>query len=371
MCLALAGVVGGPWEVSAQDTLERTREAIPGLATTLDSLVRAELNARPIAGLVVAVVQGEDTLFRRSYGSADLEHGVPMEMDAVFQIASVTKQFTATAVLRLVARGAIGLDDDVRRYLPDLDTHGAEVRIRQLLNHTSGIPNVYEMTSWPRIRPLRLLRPEARALEVAGVAEDSLDFPPGSRYHYSNTGYDFLGDLVESVSGEDVETFFTRELFEPAGMEHTSFCPWTRILPNRAWGYEPDSTGTGLENARRQSQGILFTSGGICSTAGDLLRWNEALHGGRILNAAEYQAMTTPEGANASYGYGVWVGDLEGHRRIRHNGSTPGFSAQLEYYPDDDLSVVVLANSPSAVQGLAENLVRAALGLAPGPPPPD
>jgi CubicO group peptidase (beta-lactamase class C family) len=341
-----------------------------GPSAVLDSLVGRELAARPIAGMVVAVVQDGDTLLLRSYGSADLEHRVPMSRDAVFQIASVTKQFTAAGVLRLVEDGRVHLDDDIRTYLPELDTQGHTVRIRELLNHTAGIPNLYEMTSWPRIRPLRLLRPEAREMEMAGVAEDSLDFPPGSEYHYSNTGYDLLGDMMEEVTGETVERYLRRVLFEPLGLHHTSFCPWKRILPHRAWGYEPDSTLTHLENARRQSQGILFTSGGICSTVGDLLRWNAALHGGTALSGESYAAMTTPEGAAETYGYGLFVDPLEGHPRIRHNGYTPGFSTQLEYYPRDRLSIAILANSPSAVQTLAENLARAVLGMPPGPPPP-
>lgn len=338
--------------------------------TVLDSLVEEELAARPIAGMVVAVVKDGDTLLLRSHGSADLEHRIAMSRNAVFQIASVTKQFTAAAVLRLVESGRIHLDDDIRLYLPELDTHGQRVLIRELLNHTGGIPNLYEMTSWPRIRPLRLLRPEARKLETAGVAQDSLDFAPGSQYHYSNTGYDLLGDMIEEVTGETVERYFREELFDPVGMDHTSFCPWKRILPRRAWGYEPDSTGTYLENARRQSQGILFTSGGICSTVDDLLRWNAALHSGEVLSHDSYVAMTTPEGASETYGYGLFVDPLEDHPRIRHNGYTPGFSTQLEYYPEDELSVVILANSPSAVQTLAENLARAVLGMPPGPPPP-
>lgn len=333
------------------------------MGAVIDSLARAEFHARPMAGLQVAVVRGDDTLFLHSYGFADLEQRVPLGRDGVFQVASLTKQFTAAAVLRLVEAGRIGLDDDIHRYLPELDTQGRVVRIRQMLHHTSGIPNIYEMTSWPRIRPLRVSRTRLRALEMAGVAEDSLDFEPGTRFHYSNTGYDLLGDVIEKVTGESVGTFFDHELFQPLRLEHTSFCPWTRIILHRAWGYTPDSAGTGLENAWRQSQSVLFTSGGICSTVGDLLRWNDALHHGRVLDPASYRAMTTPGRYAGTYGFGLYVDSLGGHRRIRHNGSTPGFSSQLEYYPDDSLSIVVLANSPAKVAGLAEAIARTVFGL--------
>lgn len=332
-------------------------------AAALDSLVASELGARKIVGMVVGVVQSGDTLLLRAYGQADLEHEVPLNVDAVFQIASLTKQFTSVAVLQLAETGALDLDDDVRRYLPGLQTGGDTVRIRHLLNHTSGVPNVYEMTSWPSIRPLRGSRDEFRALEIAGVAEDSLDFAPGSDFHYSNTGYDLLGDVVEVVTGVSVEEHFRRTLFEPLGLERTSFCPWTRVVPDRARGYEPDSAGSHLENAWRQSQALLFTSGGICSTARDLLRWNASLHSGRVLHPWAYQAMTTPRGGASTYGFGLFVDDVVGHRRLRHNGYTPGFSAQLEHLPDDQLTVVVLANSPAAVVSLAEAIERRVLGL--------
>ena len=331
--------------------------------SVLDSLSSAEFHARPMAGLQVEVVRGSDTVFARSYGYADLEHDLPLGYDGVFQIASLTKQFTAAAVLKLVEAGKIGLDDDVHRYLPDLDTHGQVVRIREMLNHTSGIPNIFEMTAWPGIRPLRVPRARMHELEMAGVAEDSLDFVPGTKFHYSNTGYNLLGDIIEKVTGEDVEAFYRSALFGPLGLHHTSFCPWTRIIPHRVWGYEPDSAGTELENAWRQSQSVLFTAGAICSTAEDLLRWNEALHHGRVLGAASYHAMTTPTKAAGTYGFGIYVNQIAGHRRFEHNGYTLGYSSQLEYWPDDSLTVVVLANSPARVAGLAVDIGWAVLGL--------
>ncbi len=332
----------------------------------IDSMVQAELHARPIAGMVVGVVQGEDTLFLKAYGKADLENGSPMSEDGVFRIASLTKQFTAAAVLELVEQGRVALDDDIRTYLPDLDTQGRVLRIRQLLNHTSGVRNVYELAAWSRIRPLRLPRAETRKLVLQGLAEEGLDFEPGTDFHYSNTGYDLLGDMIEKVTGTDLGSFFRTELLEPLGMDHTSMCPWPRVIPHRVRGYEPD--GGTLTNAFRISQGVLFASGGLCSDARDLLRWNAALHGGRVLSPESYRAMTTPEGASTTYGYGLFINTLQGHRVIRHNGSVPGFASQLEYYPDDSLSIVVLANSPAMVGMLASDIALNVLGLPPRRP---
>jgi CubicO group peptidase (beta-lactamase class C family) len=334
--------------------------------TALDSIVDAEIARRePFAGLEVAIARGGQTAYRRTYGMADLEHGVPMPSNAMFQIASLTKQFTAAAVLRLVEQGRLRLDDDVRDYLPDVDNEGHVVRVRTLLNHTSGIPNLYDLEAWPEIRPLRLDRAGTRPLVAAAAQAHGLDFAPDTGWRYSNSGYDLLGDLIEAVSGVDYETYLRRTLFEPLEMADTSFCPWSRIVQRRARGYEPD--GDSLVNAFRVSQGVLFASGGLCSTVDDLLRWNEALHGGRVLRPESYRRMTTPEGGSRRYGFGLYSSELGGHPVYRHNGYINGYSAQLEYFPEDELSVVVLTNTPAAVAGMAEDLARVVLGLRPRP----
>lgn len=343
-----------------QGQAPRARDAV------LDSLVDAEIQRRqPFAGLQLVVAQDGEIRYRRNHGFADLEHEVPMSPDVVFQIASITKEFTAAAILKLVEEGRISLDDDIRDYVPDVDTEGLVVRIRHLLNHTSGIPDIYELEAWPDIRPLRLDRSGTRERVLSAAADQGMDFEPGTDWKYSNTGYDLLGDVIGIVSGTDVPSYFRQILFEPLGLDHTSFCPWSRIIPGRARGYEPD--GDSLVNAFRQSQGVLFTSGGICSTVDDLIEWNLALHRGRVLRPETYQRMITPEGPTHSYGFGISVGDLDGHPHLGHNGYINGYSSQLEYFPDDGLSIAILTNTPAAVGGLAEDIARSILGLPPRP----
>lgn len=346
----------------------RAQQADAGaLEATVDSLVAAERGRRPVAGMVVAVVQGTDTLVMKAYGHADLEHRAPMTPDAVFRIASLTKQFTAAAVLRLVEDGRVSLDDPPGRRIPAFpDTSGA-IRIRHLLNHTSGLPDIYEIDGWAELRPQRPSHDEARRLMTRLLTGPGLHFPPGRSYHYSNAGYDFLGSVVEAASGESYGAFLDRSFFDPLELPATSFCTYDELIPDRAMGYDVEDGE--FVNAFRHSPYYLFASGGLCSTARDLIRWSKALHSGAVLSAESYHGMTTPGGGTSSYGYGIGVSDLAGHRKLNHNGSLPGFSAQLDHYPDDDLVVVVLANSPAAVGMLADGVARATLGLPPRPLP--
>lgn len=339
----------------------------PPLRSTLDSLVRAEIEANRVAGMTVGVVRGEDTLLLRGYGHADLEHRVPATSETVYQIASLTKQFTAAAVLRLVAEDRLDLDDALDRFDTGFPTRGRTVLIRQLLNHTSGVPDYYDLPGWPEIRPLRLEHDEGRDAMVGLVAAEPFDFEPGTEVRYSNAGYDLLGDIVEIVSETDYWTFLRRELFEPLGLERTSGCPWPEVIRHRARGYVVEDSVH--RNAHRISQSILFGSGSLCSTARDLLAWTRLLHDGRVLPPELYHHMTTPEGAASGWGYGLEVKEVEGHRVLRHNGYAMGFASQLEYFPADELSVAVLANTPARVAGLAEALARATLGLPPSPEP--
>lgn len=359
---ARAQGVGGAVDTASAD---RVRFAV-------DSLVAAERARRPVAGMVVAVVRGADTLVMKGYGHADLEHRVPMTPDGVFRIASITKQFTASAVLRLVEDGRLSLDDPPSRYVPTFpDTSGA-IRVRHLLNHTSGLPDIYELEGWEKLRPRRPGHAEARKQMTRLLSGAGLHFRPGTAYSYSNAGYDFLGDVVEAASGEPWGRYLEREVFERAGLEATRFCTTREVIPHRVQGYDPNEAGH-LVNAFRHSPHYLFASGGLCSTARDLVRWNRALHDGAVVSPESVGRMTTPEGGTSSYGYGIGVSDLAGHRKLGHNGSLPGFSSQLDYYPDDDLVVVVLANSPAAVGTLADAVARVVLGLPPRPPaaPPE
>jgi CubicO group peptidase (beta-lactamase class C family) len=345
------------------------------LVARLDSLASALLAAGTAVGVQVAVVRGGDTLLLRGYGLADRGAHRATTLDQRFRIGSVTKQFTAAAIMRLAERGKLSLDDDLSRWVPEFPLQGHRVRLRQLLNHTSGIPNYTE-------NPVE----EARAaddmtpLEVVGlVARDTFEFAPGTRLAYTNTGYALLGLVIERASGLPYAEYVRRELFAPLGLRHTSYCPSRPRGAEWASGYAPHDDGV-IVSAEYLSMTHPYAAGALCSTVGDLVAWQHALAAGRVIAPASYARMTTPEtlasGERLTYGYGLVVIQYHGHRLIMHEGGINGFSASLLRFPDDSLDVVVLCNTERSGSGvLAQNLARAVLGLPllrfpPEPPPP-
>jgi CubicO group peptidase (beta-lactamase class C family) len=333
-------------------------------AAVIDSLARAPVDARQVAGLAVAVMKGRDTVLARAYGKADVENDVPTTVRHVFQIASVTKEFTAAAVLKLAEEGKLGLDDDVTRYLPEAPTQGRKVTIRQLLSHTSGIADVAELPSFRGIKR-RDLPPDS---VLALVRSEPFYFPPGEQMRYSNSGYLLLGQLIEKVSGRPYADFLAETLFRPAGMTDSRYCDQRALIPRRVRGY--DFTPTGFLPAEFISLRIPFAAGGLCSTALDLVAWSQALNEGRVLGPAAYAEMTRAQvvggGRRTRYGLGLGVGTIAGRRVYHHGGDIDGFTSYLAYFPDDSLSVAVVMNTqgPSRPDALVERIAEAVLGQA-------
>ena len=322
-----------------------------GLAASVDSLVRAYQRETFAPGVSVAVVRGgRDTLVYRGYGLADVENEVPATPATVYPIVSLTKQFTAAAVMRLAEEKRLALDDSIGRYLPELPAGWRGVRIRQLLNHTSGVPD----------HPV-LLREEMEpdsVLRLAGNGE--FEFAPGTQWSYSNVGYLVLGRLIEKVSGEPYARHLEARFFRPLGLMATRYCDEDALIRHRAAGYVQRDTG--VVNAPRNSMRVVFAAGGLCSTVGDLAAWSHALATGRVVSPASWARMTTPEGAAENYGYGLIVTSFEGHRMVGHGGALAGFRASSAYLPDDSLSVTLLTNLGSEnPEELFLDIVRAAL----------
>jgi len=329
------------------------------VATRVDSLVAAFQRQSSAPGISVAVVRaGRDTLVLRGYGLADAENGVPATPETVYAIASVTKQFTAAAVLQLAQDGRLSLDDPVGRYLPALPAELRPLLVRQLLNHTSGVPE-HTVLLADEVSPDSV---------VALAAREPPAFTPGTQWAYSNVGYLILGMLVERVSGEPYARYLETRVFRPAGLAATRHCGVEGLIPHRARGYELHDT---LVNAPYNSPTPLFAAGALCSTAGDLAAWNRALATGRVVAPGWLARMTTPEGAarEKGYGYGLIVARVDGRRIFGHSGQFAGFRSANLYLPDDSLSVTVLSNLASeSVEDLSLSIVRAALAGA-GPHP--
>ena len=328
----------------------------------IDSLVNAEVAATPIAGVAIAVVRGRDTIALRGYGLADVENDVPVTADHIFRIGSITKQFTAAAILNLVEKGQLSLDDTVGARLPNLPRTWRRATIRQLLNHTSGIPSYTDIgPRWQR-RWREDLVPDSL---IALVSADTMNFPLGARWRYNNSGYVLLGMILEKFAGKSYATLMDEQYFKPLGLSGTSYCYPQPIIKKRANGYS--RTGTTLSNAEYLSMTQPHAAGALCSTVRDLVRWNAALQGGKVVTGESLRRMTTPVEAAAARGYGFGIGSdtsMAGHRRISHGGGIHGFQSMLAYYPQDSLTVAVLVNStPAPVDVIANNLARIVLGL--------
>lgn len=344
----------------------------PAVEQTLDSLVREHVESPIVPGVSVAVVQGDDVLLQRGYGWVDLEWEVPTPMDAQasYEIGSVTKQFTAAAVLLLADEGRIDLDASFDRYV-DYDLRGRDVPVRRLLDHTSGIRGYTELPFFGELA----IRDLPRDTLVRLVESEGFQFEPGEALVYNNSGYFFLGLVIEAVSGMSYEDFVEERLFEPAGMDDSYYCSEARVRSRRAHGYDaigPDE----VIRARYLDHTWPYAAGSLCSTVEDLVRWNRALHQGDILPAASYRSMVTPEplsdGTPTRYAKGI-TAFVDGDRRVvSHGGGINGFLSALDYYPDNRLSVVVLQNGtgPVGPGDLADRLAEAVLGEHPDPVEP-
>ena len=322
----------------------------------LDSLAESGILENRAVGLVAAVVKGNDTLLFEGYGKADVEWDVPMPADAMFEIGSIAKQFTAAAILQLRDAGKLSLDDDITRWLPDFNTAGHKLPLRRLLDHTSGIVGLTEI---PEFRLLVMNPVFPRDSGYALINRQSFQFAPGEAQIYNNSAFWLLGLVIEKASGMTYEDYVEKNIFAPLGMTRSTYCNSNENVPRRAHGY-------GVRDGviRRAPQNVHtwpFAAGSICSTAGDLVTWLKALHGGKVLSPASYAEMITPstlnDGTPLRYSMGLQVTeDSRGLKYIGHGGSISGFSAEATWYPDAEMAVVVLTNTtgnldPGAVAG--------------------
>lgn len=334
-------------------------------AAALDSLARAPVRANRTVGLVAAVVRGNDTVLMKGYGKANVEWDVPMPADAMFEVGSIAKQFTAASILLLVDQGKLSLDDEITKWLPTFRTPGGKVTLRHMLNHTSGLAiSGGNLGIWDH----RVTRDSAFALMRA----DRFQFPTGHAQAYNNNAFVLLGLIVEKASGMSYEQFVETKIFEPLGMKRSMYCNSIENIPRRAHGYGVQN-GT-IRRAPMVAHVLPFAAGSICSTAPDLVIWLKALHGSKVLSPKSYAEMTTQSrlenGMALQYGLGIKVGeDFRGLKYIGHGGAGPGFRADALWYPDAQLAVVVLSNTSPANFAPAEVTGDLARAVLPWPRP--
>ncbi|MEX2122980.1 MAG: serine hydrolase domain-containing protein [Woeseia sp.] len=300
----------------------------------------APLTAGIQPGVAVMVIHDGAIVHAAGYGYADLDNRIPIDPDSAFRLASVSKQFTAMAIMVLAESGALAYDDPVSRYLPQLSPYEG-VTIRHLMTHTGGLPEYYEVIDTASGMPTN-----ADALALLGEMAAS-DFGPGERYEYSNPGYDMLAPLVEAASGTDFASFMRERVFLPAGMQHSLIYDHTRpVVPRRAFGYEPNGDGYSLFDDDPLNH--IVGSGGVYSTLKDFFRWDQALYTEILVSRAALDEAFKPallnNGEATDYGFGWRLDEYDGRRRVRHGGSWIGFRTHYARYPEDRLSIVILSN---------------------------
>jgi len=307
------------------------------------------------------VAHGDEVIYQRGFGHADRNAKSAPTADTSFRIGSVTKQFTAAAILLLAERGKLTIDDPISKHIPDYPAVGAGVTIHQLLTHTSGIPTY---TAIPELMKTRD-KPRTVAELLESFSDKPLEFDPGNKFSYSNSGYILLGAIIERASGQSYAEFVTQNLFTPAGMSRTAAGDAPGV-DDRALGYIISADQ--LVPAHPIDLSNAYAAGGIRSTANDLLAWHRALTSGKILAPASLEKMYTPE--KDDYAYGWRVRQERGHRLISHGGGIDGFYTSYLRVMDADLVIVVWSNNESVKSSrVAEAAFSAAFGGKPEPVP--
>ena len=343
----------GTWYTAAPGSIDRRfgqldqAEPPDDLEEFVDSVAGAVIESGESVGLSVGIAKGDERWFAKGYGLANLELKAPATAKSVYRIGSITKQFTAAAVLLLVEDGKLSLDDPLTRFLPDYPTQGHEVTVRQLLQHTSGIKSFTNLPSYRHD-----LHHAVTHEDIIGRFQDEpFDFPPGDKFSYCNSGYYLLGVLVEKASGQTYEEFLKERILTTLELDNTVYDRHGPIIPNRAAGYGK-AWGGGFRNADYVNMRQPFAAGALASTVEDLIRWQRGLENHELLKPASWKAMTTRgklnDGKTSPYGFGVFLRKLDDQTAIRHGGGINGFRSDLAFFPDTNITIAVLTNTEGA-----------------------
>ena len=309
-------------------------------ADTVDEFIRLQMSERHIPGVALSVVQNGKTVKQQGYGVASVEFNVAVTPNSVFEIGSVSKQITAAAILLLVEEGKVRLDDPISVSIPESPFAWKDVTVRHLLTHTSGIRNYSEVTGFELTKRMN------RQAFVRELSQYPLDFQPGEKWSYSNSGYSLLGHIIAQASGQSYWDFLKSRVFGPLGMKTAGDRDLNYVIPNRVTGYEWTN---GTLTGRDYDLTDLFSAGAIVASIADLVQWNAALSSIGFLKAESmrdlWKPVTLNSGKTHPYGFGWNIETIRGIRRLRHNGQTAGFAASIAHYPDQNLTVIALCNS--------------------------
>ncbi len=316
--------------------------AAQDLTPKFDEYLSALVDQGRFTGSVLVAREGK-VVFSKGCGLANAEFDAPNTAETRFRLGSVTKQFTAAAILLLQERGKLSVQDPICKYMENCPTAWSEITIHHLLSHTGGIPN---FTSFPDYLP-KMMMPVATQDMIARFKDKPLDFKPGEKWSYSNSGYYVLGWIIEKAAGESYESFLQKSVFDPLKMASTGYEHHDTILKKRATGYS-------LAKGKKVNSAYIdmtqpYAAGALYSTVGDLFLWNEALYSGKLVSPKSLEAMITPVKSN--YGYGLGVDSKSNRKMISHGGGINGFSTYIARFPDEKVTVVVLRNADYGAPG--------------------
>lgn len=324
-------------------------------ADAVDDLVRARMQERNIPGVAVAVIKNGKIVKIKGYGLASIEFNAPVTLDTVFEIGSVSKQMTAAGIMLLVQDGKVGLDEKISKYLPNTPETWNGVTVRHLLTHTSGIRSYTSLSGFELSRRVKIDG------FIKQLSEHPLEFTPGEKNIYSNSGFNLLAYIIETQSGKSYMEFLRTRIFTPLGMTKTADRDPQFIIPFRANGYE---WRIDRYTGRDGSLTDLMGAGSIVSTIADMVKWDAAIRGDKFLTTASKREIWTKfiftDGTSSQYGFGWRISDVRGTKLIGHTGQTAGFGSAIFRYPDDDTTVITLTNLGESGMGslIASSVVK-------------
>lgn len=308
-------------------------------------------------GATILIAKDGEKVYHKAFGTANLELEVPMKTGMVFEIGSITKQFTAVSILMLMEEGKLSLEDDITKYIEDYPTHGHTITIHHLLTHTSGIKSVTSMEEWSKV-----WRKDYEPKELIEFFKyEPMDFAPGEKYQYNNSAYIMLGYIIEKVSGMTYPEFLEKRIFNPLGMTQSYYGSQKEIIPKRASGYQNKENE--WYNAEYLSMTQPYSAGSIMSTVEDLFTWHKALQNNTLVKEETIQKAFTNyklnNGEPIHYGYGWSLNEIDGSRTIEHGGGIFGYTTNAIYLPEEDVYVVMFTNRDDKSPGMISTKIAA------------
>jgi CubicO group peptidase (beta-lactamase class C family) len=331
------------------------------LSIDFDKMLSEQYKANE-PGATALVARNGKIVYKKAFGIANMEYNIPMQVDNVFRIGSISKQFTAVAILQLMEQGKLNLQDSINKFIPDYPTHGHKITIEHLLTHTSGIQNYTVIKVFGEKMTLDLKPTEL----IDYFKNEPMEFAPGTKWNYSNSGYYLLGYIVEKVSGKTYPQYVEENFFKPLGMTNSYFGSHSTIVKNRAGAYyEVDSEG--FINAHYYNINLVNWAGAIQSTVEDLFKWHQAVHAYKLVKKESLNKAFTKykltDGKETQYGYGWFLEDIQGSPTIWHGGISPGFLTHSIYLPKEDVFVAVFSNCAcNTPEEIANNMATLAIG---------